>query len=379
MNVPTSYFLDRHLRFPVCRPHLPAAEQLLPYLQMIDDNRWYSNHGPLLQWFEQRLAVHFSLPPGSVIATSNCTESITLALRAVGAQPGSRCLVPSFTFVASAAAVHAAGLVPHFVDVDAATWQPDPAQIIRRTDLETVGAIIVVSPFGGMVDYAAWEDVSAVTGIPVIIDGAAAFDTLASAPYFGNLPVAVSLHATKPLGIGEGGLVLVQNPDMQEKIRRLGNFGFLGFPEAAELGWNAKMSEYHAAVGLAALDGWHTKREVLAGLMESYTQELNAVLPLTPGFGSSWVASTACVVLPVEAEQMACVLRAHGIETRRWWRSGVHAMSAYKHLPADPLPVTTGLAHSLLGLPLHTDLDCAAIKEICSTLLSELSKCKAIS
>ena len=92
-----------------------------------------------------------------------------------------------------------------------------------------VGAIMVVAPFGAPVDGPEWERVQADTGIPVIIDAAAAFDTLQErGPMrLGACPMTVSLHATKVFGVGEGGALLCHDRALMDRVRRMAQFGFL--------------------------------------------------------------------------------------------------------------------------------------------------------
>ena len=163
---------------PVARPRLPSAARILPYLREIDDAGGYSNHGPLSRRFQAGLAAHWGVQAAEVALLCNATAALTLALLASGAAPGGRCLMPSWTFAASAGAVQAAGLVPHFVDVRADTWAPDPAEVQALAGQAGVSAILIVSPFGAPLDLPAWDKVQAATGVPVVIDGAAAFDTL---------------------------------------------------------------------------------------------------------------------------------------------------------------------------------------------------------
>src|ERR1700730_15306107 len=135
---------------PVMRPMLPAAERLLPYLKQIDQARIYSNFGPLALSFEKRLAAHFDLPEAAVVTVANATLGLALALLAQQVRPGTLCVLPAWTFVASAHAAKLAGLVPYFVDVDARTWVIDPtltADLIARAPAQ-VGAIMPVVPFG---------------------------------------------------------------------------------------------------------------------------------------------------------------------------------------------------------------------------------------
>src|SRR3989442_687951 len=107
---------------PVLRPLLRTAGEILPYLEAIDAGRWYTNSGPLLQQFEGRLAEHFGVETTELVTASNATLAIAQSLRAMGAPAGSLCVMPSWTFVATAAAAVWAGLEPYFIDVDPGTW-----------------------------------------------------------------------------------------------------------------------------------------------------------------------------------------------------------------------------------------------------------------
>jgi len=118
----------RQISIPVMRPVLPSADRLLPYLRRIDDSRWYSNFGPLTRELESRLAHRWRLAPGSVLSLSNATQGLTVALMAAGAARESLCLMPAWTFVASAHAAVQAGMVPYLVDVDADSGPPPPVR-----------------------------------------------------------------------------------------------------------------------------------------------------------------------------------------------------------------------------------------------------------
>ena len=345
---------------PVARPRLPKASLIMPYIQEIDANRYYANHGQLWLRLQSGLGRLWGVQEDSVALVANATLGITLALMASGARPGSRCLLPSWTFVASAAAVRLAGLVPHFVDVLAETWALDPDAIEGRSDLADVGAILVVCPFGSPIDSKRWDAVSAATKIPVIIDAAAAFDTIREeGPMaIGDAPIVVSLHATKVFGIGEGGAVICRDAQWRERFRRLTNFGYYGTREALLPGINAKISEYAAAVGVAALAEWPHARARWATASDIYQRLLTSAveIDLAPNFGQDWVTSTLSVIYPFDSATAADLLRAEGISTLRWWGAGCHAQPAYSDCPRDPLPVTDDLGLRVIGLPLWQDL-----------------------
>ena len=348
------------LKIPLMRPQLPPFDALAPYLREIDETRWYSNFGPLVTRFEERLAQHYSLPKTGAAVVANGTTALSAALLATGAKPGSKCLVPSWTFVASASAICGANMVPHFVDISPEKWQPDPVALRNRSDLGDVGAVMVVSPFGAPVDTAAWDEFTADTHIPVIIDGAAAFDTVASAPEArpGKSPIMISLHATKCLGIGEGGLILSTADSFIHRVRQVCNFGIWGSPEGQIVGYNGKVSEYHGAVGLAALDAWPMRRVALQSRTEFYVAELRRIsdVKLLPGYGGGWVSTYCTAYVPGNIHAVADRMTYLGVETRRWWHDGVHALAAYRGFGHDELPVTADVASHVLSLPFFHDM-----------------------
>jgi dTDP-4-amino-4,6-dideoxygalactose transaminase len=357
---------------PVARPNLPAAEALLPYLRRLDEARWYSNFGPLLLEMEDRLAARFGQDV-RVITGVNATQVLTLTLKAMNLAPGSLCMVPAWTFVATAHAVIAAGLVPFFVDVDPVTWMLDPGAVgeaLARAP-GPVSAVIPVSAFGAMPDLAAWRSFREATGVAVLVDAAAAFDAADDA----RLPLVVSLHATKVLGIGEGGYLATTDQGLADRVRQLTTYGFRGTRESHLPATNAKLSEYAAVVGHAALDAWPLDR--LRYLRAS--QLLRIALTGLPqvsfqaGWGSDWVTSVCVVRLPDGAAQHAeQVLTEAGVDTRRWWGDGCHLSPAFAACPSDAVPVTDRLAGSTLGIPFAIDLDAGACGRIAAALETAL-------
>ena len=357
---------------PVARPRLPSAERILPYLREIDSNGWYTNHGPLWLRFHTRLAQHWGLHTSQLALACNATAGLSLALQASQVEPGRECLLPSWTFVATAGAVRQAGLVPHFVDVQAGNWAPDPAAVQAIALRRKVGAIVVVAPFGAPLDLAAWDAVAEATGVPVIIDAAAAFDTMRrDGPMpLGRCAAVISLHATKVFGIGEGGVLLSRDAAMVERFRRLTNFGFLGSRESVLAGVNAKISEYGAAIGLAALDVWGETRARWATVTRTYLRRLRAVPDIwpMPGLGLDWVASTLNIVWPADRLDQAAGLAEHGVGTLRWWGPGCHQQPGFAECAAEPLPVTEELGRRTLALPFWQDMQPTQIEAVCRAI-----------
>ncbi len=336
-------------RVAIARPHMPATSAITPYLESIERSGWYSNFGPVNQALEARLATRFA--DGTRVATlANATQGLTACLMALDLPPGSICALPAWTFVATAHAVTAAGLTPWFVDVREDTWMLDPETFAAQLKLAPgpVRAVIPVCAFGQRLDLDAWTTYDRNSPIRVVIDAAAAYDTVKTA----DIPVVVSLHATKALGAGEGGFVAGQR-DFVERVRSITAFGFHGTRESLCLGTNAKISEYTAAVAMAAMDGWTTTRQTYQRVAQRLRiLAMNAPVTFQEGWGLDWITSV-CVAHVGEGRsaEVADALAAHGIDTRMWWGLGCHTSRAFAGFPRTPLPVTERLAASTLGLP----------------------------
>jgi dTDP-4-amino-4,6-dideoxygalactose transaminase len=259
-----------------------------------------------------------------------------------------------------------AGLVPWIVDVSAESWalEANAVEALLPTAPGEVSAVVPVAPFGGHLDPAPWERFRERTGIAVVIDAAAAFDTLVAS----SVPAVVSLHATKVLGIGEGGYVLSTDAAFTEEIQKRANFGFWGSREATVPGLNGKISEYSAAVGLAALDCWSATRADYMRVGTAYRRGLagrNDLL-LHEGFGESWIASTVSIAAPTAgAMSIARALAAERIGSRRWWGGGLHRHAAFESFPRTETENTDRLVESVIGLPCWPDLADDDIARVC--------------
>ncbi|WP_443748598.1 aminotransferase class I/II-fold pyridoxal phosphate-dependent enzyme [Asticcacaulis solisilvae] len=336
-------------RIAIARPYMPATAAILPYLESIEQSGWYSNFGPVNQALEARLATRFK-DGTRIVTVSNATLGLTACLKALKLPQGSLCALPSWTFVATAHAVTAAGLTPWFVDVREDTWMLDPETFAAQLKHAPgpVSAVIPVCAFGQRLDLDAWTAYDRNSPIRVVIDAAAAYDTATTA----DIPVVVSLHATKALGAGEGGFVAGPR-DFVERVRSITAFGFYGTRESLRLGTNAKISEYTAAVAMAAMDNWTATRQTYQRVAQRLRILLmNAPVAFQDGWGLDWITSV-CVahVGDGRSAEVAEALAAQGIDTRMWWGMGCHTSRAFAEFPRTPLPVTERLAASTLGLP----------------------------
>jgi dTDP-4-amino-4,6-dideoxygalactose transaminase len=358
----------------VARPRLPSAAAITPYLERIDAARWYSNFGPLLRELEGRIAARFQ-PGTHIVTVANATQALTLALKAMDLPASGYVAIPAWTFVATAHAVMQAGLNPWFVDVDPQTWMLDPAQVAELVARPGHGivAVVPVCAFGALGDLAGWRAFRERTGIPVIVDAAAAFDTLDDA----TLPAVVSLHATKVLGVGEGGFLATTDEAFAKRVELMTVFGFQGRREAQIPGTNAKLSEYAAAVGLAAFDAWPGDR--LRWMRAAQALRIALIgrpeVRFQPGWGSDWITSVCMVGLPDGATPgVVDALAEAGVDTRRWWGHGCHRDAAFAAVRREDLSATDRLAQSTIGLPFSIDITAEEIRRAAEALNRALDR-----
>ena len=348
---------------PINRPLLPASERLLPYLKRADEARYYTNYGQLEAELATRLAAHFGAEPGNLVLANSGTSAIIGAILAVAGRPAGKrrlCICPAYTFVATAVSAAACGYEPYFIDIDPVTWAADPGRLDQLPVIAEAGVVVAVAPYGRMVDVRAWNDFSGRHGVPVVIDAAGCFDSLDVAAIAQcSVPVAVSLHATKTFSTAEGGFVLCGSAEQARRVTRALNFGFFESRQSEGPSINGKLSEYHAAVGLAELDAWPSKRENFLRVARDYRaaaqlrgleQDLFSDCERASAYALYSAAS------PGHARRIALAFDENHIGSRLWYGLGLHRQPEFSACRHDSLAATDDLAARLIGLPLAVDM-----------------------
>jgi dTDP-4-amino-4,6-dideoxygalactose transaminase len=367
---------------PVLRPRVADADTMLPYIRMVDEARCYTNHGPQ----ERILRSQFAKVLGDrsvqeVSLFSSGTTALVAAMQAWNLPAGSKCLVPAWTFIGSACAVAQAGLEPVVVDVDPDSWIPDLDMIEDMAKTRGLSAAMIVSPFGATVPYDDLVGIQERTGLRIIIDGAASFDfveKLAAARTTLPVPIMVSLHATKLVSSIEGGLIVVSNTQATRQMMAWSNFGIFDQDIVTRIGTNAKLSEIHAAYGQHSLSSWPETRQDLRGISEAYVARIAASLQdcrCAPNIREGLVSSSFNIDLPQAVPELDQALAAAGIETRRWWKGGIHRFPAFERYAVGSFPVTDDLAARCIGLPYHAAMTLDAVETVVSALRSVREGC----
>jgi dTDP-4-amino-4,6-dideoxygalactose transaminase len=327
---------------------MPSTEDLVPYLQRIDQSKIYSNFGPLVRELEVRLAKHFGVSEDRIATASSGTMALVGAMVTAPVDQKSKWIIPSWTFTATPAAAVLAGVTFRFADVDR-DWR-----VQVPPDVEN---LVDVLPFG---DAAQFDRIPQ-SAKCVVVDAAASIDAIENIELPTTTPcgVVVSLHATKPISAGEGGAFISNDLNWVKRFQKWTNFGMWGSRESTSLGCNAKLSEYAGAVGLASLDLWpETRERWMLAKANALDRCKRYGLESAPAMVGQHVAPYWQVECPNPAHtsDLEQDFASAKIQTRRWWSVGCHAMPAYGNVPCDPLIKTRQLAMSTIGLPLYPAL-----------------------
>ena len=365
---------------PFLRPSLPLLACYAPYLEEIDRNHWYSNFGPLNQRFEARALQEYFDGNGAIATVGNCTLGLMLAMSALRRPEGKYVVMPSFTFAATALAAVWAGLTPYFVDICPDEWVASSSAISDAVDKlgDEVAAVTVYNTFGTAIPLDSLAKLH-LSGIPVIIDAAPSFGArFATGENFGEgFPGAViySLHATKPFGIGEGGLVYSGDPAFVERVRRLSNFGFESPGVSAEHGFNAKLPEISAAVGLAVLNGYPEKLQRLEAIYQNYMAEFDRagirelaikVQHIQGEIPHQFIP----LLLPADIDVVATEarMREQGVGVRRYFTPSCHHQVGMQAFPCGDLSVTEQVSGRVMCLPLWDGLTKSDVASVVAAL-----------
>ncbi|HEY1624398.1 MAG TPA: DegT/DnrJ/EryC1/StrS family aminotransferase [Streptosporangiaceae bacterium] len=329
--------------------------------------------GPRVAEFERAFAA--AIGTEHAVAVSSCTAALHLALVAAGIGPGDEVIVPSLSFIATANVVRYVGATAVFADVDPVTQNLTPGTV-EPVLTERTRALILVDQAGIPADLDAMRELAGPRGVAVIEDAAcAAGASYRDRPVGAGAALATfSFHPRKLLTTGEGGMITTSDEAMAARMRRLREHGMNVsaarrhesrqpvIEEYAEVGFNYRMTDIQAAIGLVQLgklDRVVARRRELA----SRYQQLLAGIPGlrtasdpdygTTNFQSFWIALPAS--FPVTRNEVLSALAEAEIAGRRGIMAA-HLEPAYAGHPHVPLPVTEMLTSSSLILPLYHDM-----------------------
>src|SRR6266536_839979 len=377
----------KKLNVPITKPSLGEEEARAPYESI--KSGWVTQ-GPKVAEFEKAVASYVGAKHG--IATTSCTTGLHLALATAGVGPGDEVIVPSFTFIASANAILYTGATVVFADIDARTYNIDPADIAHRITKRTK-AIMPVDQIGMTADMDAINAIATEHGIDVVEDAAPSVGGEYKGRRTGSNAhqTVFSFHPRKVITTGEGGMITTDDDALADRARKLRAHGMsvsdldrhtadrVIIEAYDELGFNYRMTDIQASIGLVQLRRLPELLETRIAKAERYNRELPEIkgleVPYVPP-ETTHTYQSYCVRLTndcrLDREELMTDLLRRGIATRR----GVMASHLEKTYTSRygkvSLPVTEEATRTTMLIPLFAAMTDEEQTYVIDTLREEL-------
>ncbi len=362
-------------RFRFIQPTLPDLEQVLARYWQAYRSGVITN-AAMVAKLEGAVAERLSVK--HCVAISSCTSGLMLTLKALGLT--GEVILPSFTFFATGHAVLWNGLTPVFADCLARSWTVDPVSVERQIT-ERTSAILAVHLYGNPCRVAELAGIARRHNLKLIFDSAHAFGSRYRGIPVGGLGDAevFSLSPTKLLVTGEGGFVTTNDSTLARLLRAGRNYGDLGSYDPEMLGLNARMSEFHAALGLAGMDLVERKVERHNRIADTYTRLLADVEGLgfqdvEPEDRSTYKDYSVHIDpqrFAATRDETAGILLEDNIETKKYFYPPLHQQQLYKKYyqpEREPLAVTERIAGGVLSLPVYESLPETTVRKVAQAI-----------
>lgn len=375
-GAPPAYIQPLH----VGRPNIGDRQQFMKLTAEMFDRRWLSNNGPIVVEFERRVAAYLGVK--HCVAMCNGTIALEICIRALGLD--GEVIVPSYTFIATAHALHWQGITPVFADIDCTTHNLDPASVRSKITSRTTG-IIGVHLWGRPAPTEELQQIAQEFDLQLMYDAAHAFGCSHEGEMIGSFGRAevLSFHATKFFNTFEGGAVVTNDDELAEKMRLMRNFGFIGLDNVVHPGTNGKMVEVCAAMGLVNLDYVENVIAANRANYDGYCNALkgNASLSIAT-FNGNEKNNYQYIVMEIDnrceatRDRVIAALHAENVLARKYFWPGCHKMSPYREQfpnAGDTLRNTEVVAGSVIVLPTGSTIDDSDIETVSSIITQALA------
>ncbi len=364
---------------PVCEPLLEGNE--LKYASEAIKTGWISSNGKFVKLFEEKFAEYCGAK--YAVSTCNGTAALHLALVSLGINKGDEVIIPNFTMIASAFSICYTGAMPVFVDVEKDTWNINPDLIEEKITTKTK-AIMPVSIFGHPCEMDKIREIAKKYNLFIIEDAAESHGAEYKGVKTGNLAdiTAFSFYANKNLTTGEGGMVITNNENFYKNVLYYKN---LCFPLDGsrnyihdDIGFNYRMSNIHAAIGLAQVEKADYYREKRIANGKLYRELLKDVSGIFFQKNRDYVLNVYWMnglfidpeIYDRTRNDLVFFLKSKGVDSRLFF-TGMHKQVSLKKYGCDTegnYPVTDNLADNGFYLPSSSSLTPEEIEYICKLI-----------
>jgi len=354
----------------VTEPLIPPFDEYTRLLREIWDNKIFTHNGPLVKRFEDEISKKLKIK--NFITTTNGTTALQIAIKSLGLK--GEVITTPFSWIATISAIKCEGCSPVFCDIDPGTFNIDPHKIEKYISDKTV-AIVPVHTFGNPCDINEIELIAKKHNLKVIYDAAHSIGSTfknKSILEYGDIS-ATSLHCTKLINTAEGGGCITTDIEIYEKIKRIRFFGHDENRNIVEDGLNGKMTEIHAALGLANLKYYE---EVLQDRKEKY-KYYKKQLTISDQFSFQVTKhgeqnySYFPIIFKSENNLLKAEksLKKNNIYPRRYFYPSLNTFE--KTVKSVNMPISFDISKRILCLPLYWRLNFQNIDKIIKILLDE--------
>ena len=349
---------------PVSKPFI-GEEEKQAVLEVLDSG--YVVQGPKTKALEEAFAELCQTK--HAVATSNGTTALHLALLAHDIGPGDEVITTAFTFIATVNTILLSGATPVFVDIDEETFNLDPALIAAAITPRTK-AIMPVHLYGYMADMDAIQAIADKHNLAIIEDAAQAVGATYKGKVAGGIGTGCfSLYATKNVMSVEGGMITTNDDDVAERARLLRSHGMKRRYYYDMLGFNFRMSDLHAAIGLTQmgrLADFNAKRKANAEYLQARLESVK-VPTVRPEYGHVWHQFTVRINGGRDRDAAVEQLTQAGVGTGVFYPVPAHQHDYMRERIGEiSLPITEKLSQEVFSLPVHPGLSQADLEKIVS-------------
>ncbi len=349
---------------PIARPQMGEEEKELVWSAMSSGGL---AQGVRVHELEERFAAFVGVP--HAIATSSGTTALHLALLAAGVGPGDEVVTVPFTFIASATSILFTGARPVFVDVDPATFNIDVSQIEAAITPRT-RAILPVSLYGQPADLPAIAEIADRHGLTIVEDAAQSHGAAIGGRMSGSWGAGCfSFYPTKNMTTGEGGMVTTADAELADRARLLREHGSRVRYHHEIVGYNFRMTDIHASIGLAQLTKLPANNARRREIAARYDRELRGVVTpaVLPGVTHVYHQYTLRVN---RRDELVEALRERGIGTGVYYPIPVHRQRPFVELGygEQRFPVAERLCEEVVSIPVHPSLSDDEVGQVITTV-----------
>ncbi|MEW5854728.1 MAG: DegT/DnrJ/EryC1/StrS family aminotransferase [Myxococcota bacterium] len=349
-----------HRNVPLSRPIISDDEKQA-VMKVLDSGMLAQ--GPVVEKFEQAFAKDVGVE--HAIAVSSGTAALHVALLAHGIGPGDEVITSSFSFIASANSVLYVGARPVFADIDPVTYNLDPASVEQKITPRTK-AVMPVHLYGNPADMDAFRALCKKHNLVLIEDACQAHGAAVHGQKVGSFGTGCfSFYPTKNITSGEGGMITTQDANVAKRARMIRNHGMVERYKHGMLGFNLRMTDIHAALGLAQLGKLEARNNLRRQHAHTLNERLKGVGLPAEQPGRHHVFHQYTIRLPKGRDAAVEQLAGRGVGVGVYYPRPIHQQSYYLELGyRDSLPNTERAAVEVLSLPVRPDLTPEDIEHI---------------